>query len=206
MDTDLDLLDRWCNGDADAGNQLFQRYLDSMYRFFDNKVPGEVEELIQMTFLACVRGRDQFRRTSSFRTYLFAIARNELYTYLHTLRRRRTDLDLDQVSIEDLGTSPSRRVARSQEHQRLLYALRSLPVEQQVLLELFYWEDMSTAELAEVFSIAEPAARTRLSRARKALRERMEKTADAPLPAETSREGLDVWARKVRERTPSGEE
>jgi hypothetical protein len=38
VDTDLELLDRWCRGDREAGNQIFQRYFDSIYRFFDHKV------------------------------------------------------------------------------------------------------------------------------------------------------------------------
>ena len=70
-----------------AGNQLFQRYLRSIYRFFRNKLQGDVDELVQATFLACVRGRDQFNQRGSFRGYLFAIARHELYGHLRRRRR-----------------------------------------------------------------------------------------------------------------------
>jgi RNA polymerase sigma factor (sigma-70 family) len=206
MDTDIELLDRWCNGDSAAGNQLVLRHFDSLYRFFDNKIGSDIDDLIQATFLACVRSRDQFRRQSSFRTYLFTIARHELYRYLRERQRHHQDMDLDEVSIQHLGTSPTGKLARNQDHRRLLFALRSLPVEQQVLLELHYWEDMGAAELAEVFGITEPATHMRLSRARKALRACMEATADAPLPAETSLEDLDAWARKVRDQAPSGED
>lgn len=201
MDDDLELLERWCGGDNNAGNQLFQRHFAGVYRFFRNKLPDAADELVQATFLACVKSRDRFRGQSSFRTYIFAIARNELFAYLRKVQRRRDDLDFDQVSMADLGTSPTGRLARDQERQRLLQALCTLPVEQQVLLELFYWEGMSTAELAEVLGIAEPAGRTRLSRARKALRERMETLAGAAAGAPQSLEDLDAWARRLRERS-----
>jgi RNA polymerase sigma-70 factor (ECF subfamily) len=204
VDTDLELLERWSRGDADAGNQLVLRYFDSLYRFFDNKIGTDSDELIQATFLACVSSRDQFRRQSSFRTYLFTIARNQLYHYLRQHYRHRGDIDVNEMSIQDLGTSPSGKIARSQEHQRLLLALRSLPVEQQVLLELHYWEDMDAPELAEVFGVAVTAMRMRLTRARQALRACMTTMADSPLPAQTGSEDLDAWARWVREQAPHG--
>lgn len=197
--TDYALLDRWRAGDSAAGNELFQRHFDSIYRFFDNKITGDVDELVQATFLACVRSRDQFRKQSSFRTYLFTIARHELYAFLQKRRRDQNNLDFSQVSVMDLGTSPTARIARDQQRAVLLHALRTLPLEQQAMLELFYWEDMSSAELADVFGIAEPAARTRLVRARKALREAIEALSDKDLPQESVAD-LDAWARNMRER------
>jgi RNA polymerase sigma-70 factor (ECF subfamily) len=205
VDDDLALLDRWRHGDGEAGNQLFQRHFDSIYRFFDHKVEGDIDELVQATFVACVRSRDRFRAQSSFRTYLFTIARHELYAYLRKRHRHRDDIDFAQVSLEHLSTSPTGRIARAEERKLLLHALRTLPLDQQLLLELHYWEDMDSTQLAEVLGIAEPAARTRLSRARKALRERMQAMADAPLPARTSLDDLDAWARRMRARKP-GEE
>lgn len=198
MDTELALLERWRNGDGEAGNRLFQRHFDSIYRFFDQKVEGDIDDLVQATFVSCIRSRDQFRGQSSFRTYLFTIARHELYDYLRKRHRHRDDIDFDQVSLEHLTTTPTGRIARDQERKLLLHALRALPLEQQLLLELHYWEGMDAAQLAEVLGTAEPATRARLSRARKALRARMQAMADAPLPAHSSLEDLDAWARRMR--------
>jgi RNA polymerase sigma factor (sigma-70 family) len=202
--TDLELLDRWCSGDNDAGNQLVLRYFDSLYRFFDNKVGKDSDELIQATFLACTKSRDKFRRQSSFRTYLFTIARHELYDYLRQLQRHRGDLDADEVSILDLGTSPTGKMGRNQEHKLLLLALRSLPIEQQVLLELHYWEDLDAPELAEIFGVAVTAMRMRLTRARQALHQRMESMEESPLLLQTGLDDLEAWARSIRERGPHG--
>jgi RNA polymerase sigma factor (sigma-70 family) len=192
---DIALLDKWRGGDADAGQALFERHFDSIYGFFETKCENEADELVQATFLACLRAKDQFRRESSFRTYLFTIARNELYRVLRTRQRRDAKLDFELSSIADLVSTPGTRMARNQEHRRLVEALQHLPVEQQTLLELHYWEDMEIAQLAEIFDSPQATIRTRLHRARKALRDRMENTGSAPEKVLETLESMDVWAK-----------
>jgi RNA polymerase sigma-70 factor (ECF subfamily) len=197
--TDLALLDRWRGGDAEAGQALFQRHFDSIYGFFETKCEADADELVQSTFLACLRARDQFRKESSFRTYLFTIARHELYRVLRGRQRDGARLDFELSSIAELVSTPGTRIARNQEHRQLVEALRALPVEQQTLLELHYWEDMDIAALADVFEMPQPTIRTRLHRARKALRERMAENAP-PRVLETL-ESMDVWARGLARRS-----
>ena len=196
--TDIALLDQWRNGDAAAGEALFQRHFDSIYSFFETKCEADADELVQSTFLACLRARDQFRKESSFRTYLFTIARHELYRVLRGRQRDGARLDFELSSIADLVTTPGTRMARNQEHRRLIDGLRQLPVEQQTLLELHYWEDMDIGDLAEVFEIPHATIRTRLHRARKSLRDKMEGAAP-PQVLETL-ESLDQWARAMPRR------
>jgi len=190
---DIALLDRWRGGNAEAGEALFQRHFDSIYSFFETKCESEADELVQATFLACLRARDQFRKDSSFRTYLFTIARHELYRVLRNRQRDGARLDFELSSIAELVSTPGTKIARSQEHRRLIEALQRLPLEQQTLLELHYWEDMGIGELAEVFEVQATTIRTRLYRARNALRDSM---ADlAPPAALDTLESMDAWAR-----------
>ena len=193
---DLTLLDRWRTGDNAAGEQLFQRHFDSIYGFFETKCEAEADELTQATFLACLRAKDQFRKDASFRTYLFTIARNELYRLLRTRARRDDKLDFELSSIAQLISTPATKIARNQEHLRLLEALRSLPVEQQTLLELHYWEEMDITALAEVFDAPQATIRTRLHRARKALWERIEGA--APPAALQDLETMDRWVQGLK--------
>jgi RNA polymerase sigma factor (sigma-70 family) len=191
------LLERWRGGDTAAGEELFQRHFDSIYGFFETKCSTEADELTQSTFLACLAARDQFRAESSFRTYLFTIARHELYRLLRTRQRRDAKLDFELSSIADLITTPGTRLARNQEHRKLIETLQRLPVEQQTLLELHYWEGMDISDLAEVFESPQATIRTRLHRARKALREAME--GSAPAGALVSLETMDDWAKKLNQ-------
>lgn len=195
MDADATLLDRWRNGDQASGRALFQRYFDALFRFFATKC-DDPDELVQATFLALVKAKDQFAGRSSFRTYVYQIARHELYRHLRGLQRART-FDPELSSIALIVTSPASRLARSEDHRRLLEALRELPVEQQTLLELHYWEDLDAAALAEVFEVSPAAIRTRLTRARSALRERMAELRSAPTEALASVDQLETWARNV---------
>lgn len=134
---DLALLESWRSGDKSAGEALFARHFDSLCAFFVTKC-NDPDDLVQRTLLACVNARDQFRAQSSFRTYLFAIARNELHQYLRRMQRDRDRLDFQISSVADLVTTPATRLARRAEQQRMVEVLRQLPVDQQTLLELFY--------------------------------------------------------------------
>ena len=193
--SDVVLLDRWRAGASDAGQQLFQRHFDSVYGFFETKCGNEADELTQGTFLACLGARDQFRGASSFRTYLFAIARNELYRFFRS-KERAKKLDFELSSIADLVSTPGTKLVRSQEHQRLLEALQRMPLEQQTLLELHYWEDMGIGDLATVFDAPEATIRVRLHRARKTLRDKILETAP-PAVVETL-DTMDQWARQLK--------
>lgn len=195
MDPDEALLARWRSGDQSCGRDLFARYFDQLYRFFANKC-NEPDEMVQATFLAMVKAKDQFAGRSSFRTYVFTIARNELYRHLRTVRRDR-QFDPELSSIADLASGAGSKLARGEDHRRLCEALRTLPVEQQTLLELHYWEGLDAAALAEVFEISNANVRTRLTRARAALREAMMASHAAPQHALATVEDLDTWARAV---------
>jgi RNA polymerase sigma-70 factor (ECF subfamily) len=180
MDPDLELFERWRAGDASAGQELFQRHFASLYAFFKHKTDRRSaispDDLVQQTFLQCVRAREQFQRVASFRTYLFAIARNELYQYFRKLPRCE-HLDLEASSLNEVISSPSQKLHRDQEKHRLIRALGALPIEQQVLLELHYWHELDAAALAEVFDAQPGAIRVRLHRARLELRELLERDA-----------------------------
>jgi RNA polymerase sigma factor (sigma-70 family) len=173
VDDELALLERWRAGDARAGQDLFARHFADIYRFFEHKVPNEAEDLTQRTFAACVEGRERFRGQATFRTYLFAIARNQLYSHLRGMPRGE-HIDFEVTSIADIVTSLSSRVGRARQIEQLRAVLRELPAEQQLLLELHYWHDFDASALADVFEVPSGTIRVRLLRARKALRERME--------------------------------
>jgi RNA polymerase sigma factor (sigma-70 family) len=192
--SDLELLAAWRADDAAAGSELFRRYFDPLYRFFVNKVAGDAEDLMQNTWMACVRYGDHLERASSFRAYLFTVARNELYRHLRA-RRPSADVDFGASSIADLSPSPMTVLGSAERERRLLGALRSLPVESQITLELHYWEDLSTAELAEILEVPQGTAKTRLRRAKQLLDQALRRGRQ---PTDT--DAIDRWVRSMREK------
>jgi len=195
MEDDLALLDRWCAGDKASGNELFKRHFEAVYQFFEYKTDGDIDDLVQETFLACLRSRETFRRQSSFRTYLFAIARHVLLGYWRRRASHRPTLDFDEISVASLSTSAGTRLAKRQDRAALLAALRELPLEQQLLLEMYYWQELDRDQLAEVFEVAEATIGSRLFRARKQLQDTLDATKEMPAPLS---EPFDDWARRLR--------
>lgn len=167
--TDIALLEAWRAGDTQAGNALLSRHFRSLLRFFDNKAGPEADDLIQRTLLACAESHQAIRGEASFRTYLFAIARNELYRYFRERSRQRERLDFGVSSLCDLRTSASARMVRDERRLALEQALAQLPLDDQLMLELHYTEELDSRELSEVFGIAPGSIRARLHRARATL-------------------------------------
>jgi RNA polymerase sigma-70 factor (ECF subfamily) len=177
---DIELFDAWRNGDESAGNALFDRYFEALYAFFRSKLNDGAEDLVQQTFLAAVRTSDQFRREGTFRAYLYTIARSKLYDFLRVRRRKRDPIDFTEVTMADLGPSPSGWAAKREEEIQLREALRRIPVELQIAIELFYFEGMSASEVATVLEIPEGTVRSRVRRALARLRTELEGMGTAP--------------------------
>ena len=197
--SDAALLHAWRAGDRDAGRELVDRHYPAIARFFTNKVGDEAGDLVHRTFLACVESKAPFRGDASVRTYLFAIARSELYAHY---RRRHTEAPrFDEVSVVELAdadASPSRAVAESEEQRLLLEALRRIPLAAQILLELFYWEELTTREIAEILELPHGTVRSRVRAARHQLEAELGALARAPTLLASTLDNLDRWLASMR--------
>ncbi|MEM9454339.1 MAG: RNA polymerase sigma factor [Myxococcota bacterium] len=168
MVTDEELIERWRAGDEEASGLLLARYDTPLHRFFANKVGVDTDDLVQRTVLACLEGSHRFVGRGSFRSFLFGIAYNVLRK--HFERSHRSSIEFDVESVVDLGASPSTMLARGREHELMLQALRLVPVDYQVVLELYYWEDMKQREIAGVLEVPEATVRTRIRRGKERLK------------------------------------
>ena len=196
---DFALLEAWRGGDRQAGDDLFGRHFTGVYRFFRSKVDDVLaEDLTQATFLGCASGRDRFEKAASFRTYLFCIARNQLFMHFRKKGRADAIFDDKSVSVADLGASPRTLAAARQEQRLLLEALRRIPVDFQIAIELYYWEGLSTPELAAVLEIPEGTVRSRLTRAREHLARQIQTLAESSTQFETTMNDFEHWARSLR--------
>jgi RNA polymerase sigma-70 factor (ECF subfamily) len=199
------LLHAWRLGDRRAGNLLFERYYPSVARFFRNKVnEAAQEDLIHDTFLGCLRGVPGFREQASFRTYLFAIARNALADHLRRRGRAAArapqdeDADVDEVPAAAYGPSPIAAAVQHEEQRLLLEALRRIPLIHQIALELHYWEDLTTSEISEVLEIPLGTAKTRLFDGRLHLEEQLRQIARSSEVLQSTLDDLDQWVLRVR--------
>ncbi|MGH1346473.1 MAG: RNA polymerase sigma factor [Nannocystales bacterium] len=195
MSSDVEMLAAWRQGDRGAADALLERHFASLCRFFRNKVDIGVEDLIQRTLLTCVERRDRIPDGWCFRTFLFVVARDQLYMHYRAQRR---SFNATQTSVADLSPSPSTIVAKRQEHALVLQALRELPMQTQVLLELRYWEGMTGPQLARILSISEGTVRSRLRLAKERLFGSLSKAARIRGLVVDADNDFEAWARDVQ--------
>jgi RNA polymerase sigma factor (sigma-70 family) len=167
--TDLWLLERWRAGDNAAGSALVKRHFGALERFFASKVQAPHEDLIQQTFVACVEAKDTFAGESSFRAYLLSLARLQLYVHFRKDSRERK-IEFTTTSVRDLSPSPTGVLVRREEQRLLMFALQRIPVDQQIALELTYWEGLSAPDIACVLGIPENTVYSRVRRAKTGLK------------------------------------
>lgn len=198
VNADEALLRAWKDGDRRAGKELFERHFEPIRRFFINKTDGDVGELVQTTFLRCLDAVDRFEGRSAFRTFIFAIAHNLLREHYRRRVRDGREEFVEDLSVEDMGAGPSTVLNAKREQQLLLRALRRIPLKDQVILELYYWERMTAVEIGELLGVPENTARSRLRTGKKRLREAIESAAKEPSIAESTANDLDGWAAEIR--------
>ena len=196
MTTDAELLAAWQAGDRKAGGELIDRYFEDVRRFFLNKVADVADDLIQQTFLALVQQRAQIRDGEAFRGYLFAAARSKLFDHLR-VRCGKPTIDFEVDSISDAGISPSAELAAREDERLLVTALRHLPVELQVALELYYFANVRGRDLELALELPGGTVRSRLRRGLELLRKKVEELATSPELRRITVSSLARWAERL---------
>ncbi|MEX1365750.1 MAG: sigma-70 family RNA polymerase sigma factor [Nannocystaceae bacterium] len=199
MPTDIELLDAWRGGDLSAGDELFNRHFAAIHRFFRNKVSEGLEDLVQQTFMASVEGRERFRSDSTFKTYLFGVAHNLLRDHYRARRKVPEALDFGTSSTVDVGAGPSTVLGKRREERLLFEGLRNIPLDSQIVLELYYWEEMSASQIGAILGIPEGTVRGRVRRAKHLLKEQITELAESAQELETTVGNLDLWAAGLRD-------
>ena len=196
-ESDLELLEAWRAGDRDRGSRLFARHVRSISGFFRSKLAEGAEDLTQRTFLALLEAPRRFRAESSVRTYLFGIARRQLLMHLRSLTAERKRFDPATWSLVDLGVPVGQPATARQEQSLLARALATLPLDYQIALELFYWEELEVAAIAEVLEDPVGTVKSRLSRGRVLLRKALEQLAPTADLHSSVAGDLERWMRSL---------
>lgn len=154
-------------GSHPAFEQLFARYRGPLYGFFRRRLNGDqrAEDLTQETFVAVIRASAQYEPRALFRTYLYSIAMN----LLAAERRKRAK---DSPPGKDAPEPATREAPDSVLWIR--HALEKLDESEREILMLREYEQLSYAEIAYFQSLPVNTVRSRLFRARIALKEHLE--------------------------------
>lgn len=177
--TDTELLDATRSGDKAALERLLERHQAQVYRFGMKmcRDPEDAQDVLQETLLAMARGVRDFRGASSISTWLYTVARSFCIK-----KRRRSKFAPEETSLDAAGAAeasiladPSRTpdevLAGKQVEQALEQAIVALePMYREVLI-LRDVEGLTAPEVAEVLGVTAQAVKSRLHRARVAVRD-----------------------------------
>jgi RNA polymerase sigma factor (sigma-70 family) len=150
--------------------------LDSLHNFarWIARNPSDAEDLVQETYLKALRGFVSFQPGTNFRAWMFQILRNTFWSSCSRLERRMTvamDLEEEGPALAVENETPETVLIKRSDSSLLQNAIDTLPVHYRETLLLCEVEEMSYREIAEILSIPTGTVMSRLSRARKAVRE-----------------------------------
>jgi RNA polymerase sigma-70 factor, ECF subfamily len=168
--SDEQLMLAFSQGSSEAFAELFRRYRQPIYCFFRRRVadPSPAEELAQETFLALIRSAVRYEPRALFRTYLYAIGLKILRAHRRKTAFRATFLghpnhlpDPAKQDATESGLWVRRAVAKLDSMDREILLLRE-------------FEELSYSEIADLLHLPINTVRSRLFRARMALRNLLE--------------------------------
>jgi RNA polymerase sigma-70 factor (ECF subfamily) len=168
-----ELVHRARKGDPDALAALVQENQGVVYRFLLGRTADEdlAADLTQDTFLKALRSLEQFRGDASFRTWLLAIARNEvLGRHRKDARRRERDLD-EGLEVADEAPLPGEGLSQGLAVERVQAVMTRLPEKQRLSVWLRLYDGLSFKEVADATGSTEGAARVNYFHGIRKLRE-----------------------------------
>lgn len=146
--------------------RLANMYTDTVYRVALNgcKNKYDAEDVVQETFIRLLKYRKSFESDEHVRNWLIRVAINECNSLWNTSWRKRVTLTDEQK--EELFFD-------NNEQSELYELVMQLTPKYRQVIYLYYYEEFSVKEVADILKISETAVQTRLQRARQRLREQL---------------------------------
>lgn len=172
-------------GDPAAFEKLVLAYQKPVYnlalRMTGN--PDDAFDLTQEAFIRAWRAMDQVRADAAFSSWMFRLTSNVCIDFLRAVKRRRTvsltfedEEGEQQLDLPDPSPDPEACVIAMADRKAVEQAMNELMVEHRQILTLRIINDLSYQQIAEILGVAEGTVKSRISRAREALRKKLEQS------------------------------
>lgn len=170
MNSDEQLVLEFQQGSRDAFVELFERYREPVHGFFRRRLanPGRSEELAQECFLALLQNVKRYEPRASFRSYLYGIA-----LHLVAAERRKAGREVAENEKLDDRTTEGAAAECCDAGIWVREALGHLEQSEREILMLREYEQLSYGEIAAALRMPVNTVRSRLFRARMALKEQL---------------------------------
>jgi RNA polymerase sigma-70 factor (ECF subfamily) len=131
----------------------------------------QIDDVVSDTFARAYGGLDGFKGSSTLATWLWAIAYRQGISCLRRQQREGGDLPQEELASRAAGDPcPAQRAERREQMGRLLDAIERLPRSWATAIRLYYWQDQSTARIAEAMNVSDGVVLVYLTRGRGRLR------------------------------------
>ena len=178
-------------GDNDAFSELVIKYQTKVYNLCLRMCGNEEDafDLSQEAFVRAWRSLSGFQYESAFSTWLFRLSSNICVDFLRAKKRRAavsltmsSDEDEEvQLDLPDPAPGPEEALLAAEDRELLTRALNALPAEHRQIITLRAINDLSYSQIAEILGIQEGTVKSRLSRARTALKNKLLQIGNKPL-------------------------
>ncbi len=171
--TEYKIIDRVLDGEVQSFSILVQQYKDMVYTLSLKMLrnPEEAEEMAQDVFVRAFRKLSQFDKKSKFSTWLYSITYRTGLNILKKTRVREEEFVDEHLEIPSEGLNPFTALAKTEAKKILRERIKKLDAESQFLLQIYYFEERSIREVAQVMGQSETNVKSKLFRTRKKLRE-----------------------------------
>ncbi len=171
-DPDAALIRRMASGEVHALDELYTRFGPAILSYLAVRLYDRAlaEEVLQDVMLAVWRSAASFRGESKVLTWMLTIARNRAINTMRKHNVTQTPLD-DVFEIQSPDTGPQEKLEKLNQSAMVRRALWTLPEMQREILELVFYQQLSGAEVADVLGINTGTVKSRLHRAKEALRQ-----------------------------------
>ncbi|RDW20071.1 RNA polymerase sigma factor [Oceanobacillus arenosus] len=174
---DRELIRQILNNDYRAMEELHRRYVDRIFNYIYHQTNDyhDAEELLQDVFFKTAKRLHQFEGKSSFKTWIFKIARNVVIDYYRKNKDKRKNTTIEENSIESLGEAASveHTVLQNLHMMEVMRAIDKLPEHYQMVLHLRFIEDFTLQETADAMGKTVLSVKAMQLRARRALSEQI---------------------------------
>lgn len=177
-EADNEYIDRVIDGDTHAFRFLVERYQDMIFTIA-LKIAGkkeDAEDIAQEAFVKCFKSLRSFNRKSRFSTWLYRIAYNHAIDFIKKRKMKSIPLELtgSENKPEETEVVPGENLDRKVLELLLKGAIEKLPAEDRIIVFLYYYNDHSVKEIAEVVGIKENNVKIKLHRIRQKLTNRLQ--------------------------------
>lgn len=147
--------------------ELFEKYQNNLYiiAFQICKNTEDAKDVVQDTFLQYYSLKKEFDNEQHIRAWLIRVAINKAKNINCAFWRR------NKMSLEDYIET---LVFETPESEELFETVTNLPEKYRIVIHLFYYEDYTIHEIAEILKLSESNVKVRLSRGRSLLKEKLQ--------------------------------